>query len=151
MKVYLAGPIAGLSWEAATAWRIRAKKQLNANGIEAYSPLRGREFEALKGTRRIQSAHNAPHGILRTSRGVTTSDRFTLAWCDLVVLNLLYTSKVSIGSMVEIGWADANRIPLVVAMVEGNIHDHPFVRECAGYIVEDVDDAIDVAVTVLNE
>jgi hypothetical protein len=52
--------------------------------------------------------------------------------------------------MIEIGWADAHRIPIILVMEkEGNIHDHPMVRECVSFRVETLDEAMAVAEAVL--
>jgi len=39
-RVYLAGPITGLTYNGATTWREDARSYLAAKGITAYSPMR---------------------------------------------------------------------------------------------------------------
>jgi hypothetical protein len=50
----------------------------------------------------------------------------------------------------EMAWADAWRIPIILAMEAGNIHDHAFVRQVAGFITADLDEAIQTAVDVVT-
>jgi hypothetical protein len=55
----------------------------------------------------------------------------------------------SIGTMIEAGWADAFRTPLVVVMSESNPHNHAMLAELAGYIVPTLEQGIEIAKTVL--
>ncbi|MHA4893061.1 hypothetical protein, partial [Enterococcus faecium] len=43
-KVYLAGPIGGLTVNEATDWRHRATYMLAKHGLDAYSPMRSKNF-----------------------------------------------------------------------------------------------------------
>jgi hypothetical protein len=40
--------------------------------------------------------------------------------------------------MIELGWADANRVPIVLVMEKGNLHSHCIVEAVSGYIVDDL-------------
>jgi hypothetical protein len=87
---------------------------------------------------------------LSTDRGITTRDRADCMGADLVVFNMLGATRVSMGTMVEFGWADAARVPSVLIMEkEGNIHDYPMVREIAGFRVDNLEDAIAISEIVL--
>jgi nucleoside 2-deoxyribosyltransferase len=80
-----------------------------------------------------------------------TRDRYDVMSSDVVLFNLLGTTTVSIGTCIEFGWADAFRKPVVLVMEpEGNLHDHPMVREAAGYIVPTLDEAVQVLDCILN-
>jgi hypothetical protein len=63
---------------------------------------------------------------------------------------LLNSDEVSIGTVMEMAWADAWRIPIILAMAARNIHDHAFVRQVAGFITADLDEAIQTAVDVVT-
>jgi hypothetical protein len=57
---------------------------------------------------------------------------------------------LSIGTIMELGWADAYRKPVVVAMeAEGNLHEHPMVREAIGYRLPTLDAALAVTKAIL--
>ena len=70
--------------------------------------------------------------------------------CDALLVNLLGAKKVSIGSVLEIGWADAFRKPIILAIEkEGNPHDHAELKEVANFIVDNLDEAIELAIKIL--
>lgn len=51
--------------------------------------------------------------------------------------------------MIEIGWIDILRKPLIVVMKQGNIHDHGMIHEIAAYTVPTIEEAVDLAVKIL--
>ena len=66
-------------------------------------------------------------------------------------MNLLGAKKVSIGTMVELAWADAARRPITVCMeTKGSPHDSTYVRGLATYLVQDLDSGIAVARCYFN-
>lgn len=67
-------------------------------------------------------------------------------WRDM---NLVGAERVSIGTMIEAGWADAFRKPVVLAIEEGNMHHHAMLEHISGWIVSDLDQAIDVTKALL--
>ena len=124
-NVYLAGPIAGSGYDEVNDWRIKASIDLSP--IKTLNPMRGKEF--LKGEK--EDVHNYERttvieNALGSSKGITARDRFDVMNCDLVLMNLVGAKKITIGSMIEIGWADAFRKPIVLVIDEGNIHIHQF-------------------------
>ena len=57
---------------------------------------------------------------------------------------------VSIGSVLEFGWGDNGIKPIILVIEkESNPHDHPMLREIAGFIVDDLDKAIELAKKIL--
>ena len=68
---------------------------------------------------------------------------------NLVFVNFLGADKVSIGTAIELGWADAFRKPVVIVMEEDNIHRHAMIDQIPGYIVTTLDDGIDIVRRVL--
>ncbi len=88
---------------------------------------------------------------MSSSRGIMTRDRFDTMDCDAVFANLLGATIVSIGTAMEIAWADMLRKPVILVMeASGNLHDHPMIREAAGYRVETVDEGITLANALLS-
>ena len=143
---YLAGPIAGLVYEEATDWRVSAADKLSSLGVQALSPMRGKSF--LRGTGPI--GKRPYDSVLASDAGITTRDRFDVMRSDAVLFNLLGTESTSIGTMIEIGWADALRKPIILAIEDGNVHWHPMVRAAAGYLVSTLDEAVDIVGYVLG-
>lgn len=145
-KVYLAGPITGQSYGSATDWRAHAKSYLATYDIQTISPLRHKPY--LSEEQLIKDSYeNYP---LSSRKGTTTRDRFDAMRADVLLANVLGAEKVSIGTVMEIAWADSKRIPIILVMDDKNIHDHGMLRECAGFIVGTLPDGLDIARAILT-
>jgi nucleoside 2-deoxyribosyltransferase len=137
--VYLAGPITGTSFEDATNWRTQASVALAEEGIITLSPMRGKDYLA-QHTSLADSYDNV--NVLSTQKGIVTRDRWDCQRANVVLVNMLGAERVSIGTVIELGWADAARNPIVLIMESENIHDHAMVRELAGFIVPTIDEGL---------
>lgn len=146
MGIYLCGPIAGLPFDdARNGWRQLVERRLSVNGIRCHNPLRHLKSEQLKrGDKRSMGSMGARVGCLSTPKGLTARDRFDTLRSELVLCNLLGTTKISVGSMIELGWADLARVPVVLCMEKGNIHEHAMVQELSSWIVPTLDEGIEV-------
>ena len=107
---------------------------------EVISPLRGKEL--LFNDDEILGTEYA--NVRLTSKAITTRDRFDVMRTDLIVVNFLGINRVSIGTVLEIGWADMLRKPVLVIMGKGNIHQHGMIKEIAGWVVDDYSLAIKI-------
>ena len=66
-------------------------------------------------------------------------------------MNLLGAERVSIGTVMEIAWAHDHKIPIVAAMEpEGNLHDHPMLRDSISVRVSSLDEAIEAVVAIVS-
>jgi nucleoside 2-deoxyribosyltransferase len=144
MKVYLAGPITGLTFEGCTDWRNTVRDAVHEN-IQTLSPLRGKQY--------LQERCIAGNGVvgmsyeeypLSSKRGINTRDHWDVLRCDVVFVNFLGAEKVSIGTVMEIAWAHAYKKPVIIVMEKGNIHEHAMLDECTGFRVETLQAGIDV-------
>ena len=148
-RVYLAGPITGLTYGDCTDWREYAQKTLGAVGITGVSPLRAKNY--LKTCEGELIGDEYFDKVLSCAKGITTRDRWDAMNCDLLLVNLLGAEKVSIGTMIEYGWADAARNPIITVIEEDdNRHDHAMVRELTGFRVETLDEGLNVAKAILT-
>jgi nucleoside 2-deoxyribosyltransferase len=69
----------------------------------------------------------------------------------VLLVNLLGALKVSIGTCMELGWADAARVPIIAVMEQsGNPHDHAMVNEVVGFRVEKVEHGLEIARAILT-
>jgi nucleoside 2-deoxyribosyltransferase len=149
--VYLAGPISGLDYDAATKWRLDVANELyknrTAGSIEVLSPLRSKSFLKDKGI--IEGSYDDSQ--LATSKGILTRDRNDILRSDFVIFNFLGAKdRVSIGTCCEVSIADCFRKPSVLVIEdEGNPHDHPFITESCGYRVNNLEDAVDLTINFL--
>lgn len=154
--VYLAGPITGSGFGTVTEWRETAREALGRHGIGCFSPMRGKGymsgFSDIPGSVDLCS-NDTDKAIyahpLSTSKGIVTRDRYDCTRSDLVLMNLLGATRVSVGTMVELGWADLSRRPVVLIMEPGNVHEHAFLDALCGYRVSSIADGISVALSVL--
>jgi nucleoside 2-deoxyribosyltransferase len=153
-SVYLAGPISGLSYGESVDWRDNVKAALSQHGIKAFSPMRSKEY--LKGVRELDSSpvaceHYGTLSCLSSPRGITTRDRFDATNCGVLLVNLLSAQKVSIGTVMEIAWADAVRTPIVLVMEpHGNCHDHCMLVETVGFRVGSIKEAVSVVRAIFD-
>ncbi len=144
-KIYLAGPISGLSYQACTEWRERFASLLNHRPVMCLSPLRGKEYLRQKEV----IHHDHPEHVLSTQRAIMTRDFNDCTRCDLVLVNFLGVKSVSIGTCMEMAWAYQNHTPVICVMEAGNPHDHPMIREAIGFSVATIEAAAETAELVL--
>jgi len=147
-KIYLAGAISGLTYDQGQDWRTHAQKELASYGMDGYSPLRAKDYLRREGV--IEQSYAV--SPLSTDRGIMTRDRWDVMTCDAVLFYLLGTgTRVSVGTCIEFGWADAYRKPAVLVMEpEGNLHDHPMVREAVGFRVPTLEEGLAVLRYIIN-
>jgi nucleoside 2-deoxyribosyltransferase len=151
--VYLAGPISGLKYDGATEWRIGFAGALAEVGIKGLSPMRAKEY--------LRDQYDASGGFSATCveyghlsclsgpRGIMTRDRFDATRCDVLLVNLLGAERVSIGTMMEVAWADLKRTPIVCIMEPGNIHEHAMLNEAIGFRCTTLEEALTVIKAIL--
>ncbi len=133
--VYLAGPITGTVQADVRPWRQYVSEKLQED-IVALSPMRDS----------VDTTDDFPLTIekLRHGKGVVSRDRFDVGRCDLLFVNLLKASRVSIGTVGEIFWADAYRKPVILVMesTNQNPHFHLMLLELAAWRFDTLDEAI---------
>jgi nucleoside 2-deoxyribosyltransferase len=147
--VYLSGPIAGLTYDDSEDWRYAAECLLEQYGITALSPLRHQQFLRQHGRLTATAEEGANLSPLTTSRGIMTRDRFDATRCDVLLVNFLGATRVSVGTVMEIAWADLKRTPIVCIMEQGNVHEHCMISEAIGFRVGTLEDAIDTVAAIL--
>lgn len=157
-RVYLAGPITGLSYEEArNGWRKDFAALLNPS-IEPLSPMRQ---EGHLAEIKDISAHGYDEHLLSTSKGIVAKDLLDIDRCTIVVMNFLGSRKVSIGSVWEMGYAKRARKPIVVVMEPDpdpaeelehgrNPHDHCFIIETADFRCASVAEAAAITNALLT-
>lgn len=147
-RVYAAGPIGGLSYEAATDWREYATKQLGEAGITVFSPMRAKSF--LRGKANLTWLMDDLGEPMATSKGIQCRDRNDCTKADALLVNLKGTTRASIGTCFEIAWAHLLRIPVIVVAEADNLHiAHPMAKEMIDFRVDDLDQAINIVKYVL--
>lgn len=147
-KIYLAGPITGLSFDDCSDWREQAIMILTGRGMQGISPLRAKEY--LKNYTTIEDGLDLEDTVLSSQRGIYFRDKFDCERADLVIVNFLGAKKVSIGSVMEIAWATTKNTPIVLIMEEkGNVHDYSLINEACPFRVTSLSEAIRITETIL--
>lgn len=127
MKIYLAKPISGTSYEATNSYFENTAAALEKLGFKVLSPLTGKEHLRTE-------THLRAHGyanLASTDHAIIERDFWMLKKADIVYANLEGAPDISIGTTMELGWAYELRKHTVVALEPGGIHEHAFILEAA--------------------
>lgn len=151
-RLYLAGPIAGLTYEeAALDWRELVIQHLHGShhwvDIHCYSPMRGKVF--LKGSGQVIGKQGYEEHPMSSTQGIIGRDRNDVMMADAVFMNVQGAKSVSIGTTVELGWADAFRKPVILVLDKGGFHDHAFYKGLATYVCDSLEQGIECAKALL--
>lgn len=149
-SVYLAGPISGLTFDDADEWRTHAIAALRQHSIDGLSPLRGKAYLRTLGSLSTQCLDEGQAGIMSLPRSIMARDFHDATHCDVLLVNLLGASRISIGTMMEVAWCYQARTPIVCCMDLGNVHEHAMVTEAIDFRVSTVDEAVAVCVAILR-
>lgn len=166
-RVYVAGPIAGQTYEGATGWRDYVQSLLP--GCEILTPMRGKEYleqlpsMPLTSTELVSQGQGRivnPKLLLTTlqesissERGIIKRDTWDVQQCDLVLANFLpgdKVGKVSIGTACEVYLAGYLRTPVVSVLTRTGIHDHPFITGSSWVVVDTLEEGFHAARIALN-
>lgn len=144
-KVYLSGPISGLTYDEGNDWRKEVEAYFLGNrNIKLLNPMRCHEF--LRGKGIIEDKHeqnDARVGFLVSDEFIGTRDAWDTMRSDVVFVNLLGAPRVSIGTVLEIGMARARNIPVILVMEDtGNVHEHAMIRNYATMRFSDFEKAL---------
>lgn len=154
-KVYLAGPIDSLTWNESNSWREFIEVNVLPQ-IKTLSPLRGKGDYLSKMDGKGDLAHTRIAGSysqypLSTPAAIIGRDRWDATRCDVLFVNLLGAQKVSMGTVMEIAWADLARIPIMLVMEDtGNIHEHSMVTGVCTWRVNNLETAVDLLNKILT-
>lgn len=141
--VFLSGPITGLNFSDSVSWRNEVISKFPKN-IIGFSPMRGKDH--LKNEIDIKDHYDH---ILSQPKSINRMDYFDVKRSDAILVNLLGTKRISIGTVMEIAWAYEMGKPIVIAMEKNNMHQHAMINECADFVVDNLDLAIEVIVHLL--
>jgi nucleoside 2-deoxyribosyltransferase len=144
--VYLAGPILGCDKSEANDWRREVADKLAICGIVGISPLR---CEPLVGDR---YAANHPDPKFGTARAIGAKNMFDVQQCEIAFVYLPKPEegrRQSYGSLIEIGIARGLDKPVIVVTDDPFIKQHPVLNAFAAWVLDNLDDGIDVCAGLL--
>lgn len=158
-RIYLAGPITGLSYgEARHGWREEIAKMASAQypQLDMFSPMRSKNF--LERTRKIKgTADSYGAATFGQASGILGRDYNDVKSSQVVIANFLGAKVGSLGTAAEFGFAHALQIPVVMIIekpddpeLKTNPHRHVFMEEIATYIVHDLEEALMVAASLVT-
>lgn len=155
--VYLAGPITGCTWEEANDWRTTVIHNLGHANIKGISPLR---CEPLVGSRYAMGYEDPKFG---TSRSIAAKNFFDVQACDMLLAYMPLTRREdgttaglpqqqhSKGTLCELAWGFALRKPTILVTDDLNLAQHPVVNACAGWLLDNLEDGIEVCIGILAD
>lgn len=154
-RVYLSGPMTGVAYDEAETWRDQiqdvSRRKLHRLDrdpglVDFFSPLRGEASLA-----ETPIIGDEADYVFRRKEDMVIRDYWDTVNADIVIVNLLGATRVSIGTMIEVAWAWDHRIPMIFIMEDrGCLHDHPMVRAMRTFRVESFDAAVDALFVLLN-
>lgn len=153
MKIYTAGPISGQSYEQVMSRYKKQVSQLEDMGYEVICPMTGKTY--LRNEIEFK-AHGYDKHPVSTNKAIKKRDRWMVGSVDIVLVDFSECDGVvSIGSCMELAWADELRKHTIVVMKESNIHQHAFVIECADIIFPTIEEAykylLDLSLGILKD
>jgi nucleoside 2-deoxyribosyltransferase len=119
-------------------WYSEARRFIDPN-IALLRPMRGKEFLKNKA---ILEKYEMPGNPMTTANAISGRDRYDTMRADAILMNLTEAHEfVTVGCMIEAGWADAARRPIVLVAPLGNIHGgHVILEALATYRVKNLED-----------
>ena len=149
MNIYFARPITGLDYETVANSYEDTKDVLQGYGY-------GHVYHAFcaKGHLKNETCFKADRyeDPLTCNHAITLRDRWMVLQSDVLYLNIVGATRVSIGSIMELAWAFDHGKHCVVAMEKDNPHRHAFVLEAAHVVFETDSEALDyLKKLVVNE
>lgn len=131
-RVYLAGPMEGLTIEQMTEWRKKATRRLVDRNIQVLDPCRREAF------------HAPDENLTAMSRRIVFLDELDIRQSRVVLMNLSQMDELKLrcwGSICELTYAYHLGIPVVLVLPKET--QHPFVLTYATEIYTNLDEAID--------
>ena len=137
-RIYLARPISGESFDDVVGYYTALSNELSSIGYDVLYPMVG------KGELRTEikfksEGYGNPES---TNHAIVARDNWMVSMADLVFIDLVGASRVSIGCMCELAWAYQQRKHIVLVLEDGNIHDHAFVLEQASIVYREYKQAM---------
>jgi nucleoside 2-deoxyribosyltransferase len=137
--VYLAGPVGGLTEAEAKGWREKITYELSVVGIKGVCPLRAEP--PVNGKYDVKNSYNAEDENWGSARAIAAKNRFDVSNCGMT---LAYMPTLSVGTVVEMAWADRMGKSVILVATDPDIAQHPLLMACASWIVPTLEDAVDV-------
>lgn len=158
-RVYLGGPIDGLSYEEATEWRSYAKNRFAEYGVVGVDPMRGKEH--LAELNKAIDNNDLPKHFTTNPTYLADRDILDITQSDMMLANfhvyvkhsttLVIGDKESNGTIWEMGLARGQHKPVIgVCSLEFSLRRHPLINRGVSLWIESLDVAIEACVSMLR-
>jgi nucleoside 2-deoxyribosyltransferase len=151
-SVYLAGGIHGLSFEEANGWRSRMRFALQSCNIGVINPMRGNDW--MNNKRNSECIGKPPKTCnrpwLTSAQAILNRDLSDIDRCDAVIMNLTKNDAPKVGTLVELGYAYANKKPIIIFTDDERLDWHPFIKGMATMVVPNIETAIQEIESLLS-
>lgn len=142
--VYLAGPIMGTTVAQANDWREAVALKLSRFGIQGISPLRC-EPPGISGV--YAGSYDDPK--FGTLKAIASKNVFDTRECTLTLCYMPAEMPLSVGTLIELALAYAYGKPVILVTDSPLLLGHPLVRQCAGWCLPTLDDAVELIIGLL--
>jgi hypothetical protein len=140
MKIYIAHPITGLSYDEVVTYYEEIGEKLSKMGYKVYHPMTGKSY--LRTEKELK-----PSGYVypvSTDHAIKERDKWMVKQADVVFVDFTGSKSVSIGCICELAWADDTpTVHTVVVLPKNNVHSHAFVKEMADVVFECKEEVFD--------
>jgi nucleoside 2-deoxyribosyltransferase len=139
MYLYLAGPITGLTLKAANDWREDdlMLASLAKHGYVCLNPLREKEHLGAWENQPLPARYTPEQEEFEVSHDLDDINKSCA-----ILANFKDAQRVSIGSVWELGYANAKGKPVVSVLEPGGLHDHLFIHNTSYKVVESMFEAV---------
>ena len=143
-SAYLAGPMDGHTVSEALNWRLEFREK-HSEHFHFFIPGLAEGLNVLEYSKMIEHSD--------TKRGVSVVglDYALVSSSDILIANVDYAYKKGTGTMCEIAWAYSMRKPVIIVRHEDNVFNTPFLNEQATAVVETLDEAADLLMTLVGK
>jgi nucleoside 2-deoxyribosyltransferase len=129
LKIYLAHPIKGLSFDQVKAYYDTVVPKLFWD-YDVFYPMIGKGY--LKDETVLKAGgYQQP---LSTNHAILGRDRWMVQTSDVVYVDFTGSKEVSIGCVMEMAFAKSYGKHIIATIPEGDVHNHAFVLECADVV-----------------
>jgi len=140
LKIYLAHPISGLSYDEVVSYYKDVEEKLKRMGYEVYHPMIAKG--CLRNEKKF-SKSDYQHPVT-ANHAVKERDKWMVKHVDVILVDFTGAKEVSIGCVSELAWADDTpTVYSVVILPKDNVHNHAFIKEMADIIFESREEALD--------
>ena len=140
LKVYLAKPMKGHSYEWVKTYIDAITSLLQGVGYFIHHPLVGKDKLSFETNFKATGYDEFP---TCTDNAIASKDCWGVRNSDIVFADLSNVKEISIGCMFEIAWAQILGKLIIVVMEKGNVHEHAIVNHAISIRFYNIDDAVE--------